>query len=424
MGHIKLTLEQEQLVCKMYLEGNTCKNIANSTGIDDSAIWRSLHRNKIQMQSSATTGEYNIIHGLGKEAKELGLHQRVYIRFIAVEKLGGKCSQCGELDLKVLQINHLNEKNGNIKQSELMDIINNTYTGPNIDIRCANCNVRYEYEKGKRKQPPFESSTKLQDKLAQPVIFHIAQTGFDWKEAMRFLNDLGIETWTPTSDSDGEILAEFAGRLCYQAWEAQTINKNVTKVREDSKVYLENILNSGHGSVLEHVSDTYVIYCSRVCANEIVRHRHASYSQESLRYVRLTNLKLYYPDIFKNNENSKDLESLFLNKISQDEKLIEGLNEKLNLDNLSSFDKKKKLTSAIRRLAPMGLMTYISMTSNIRNWRHTIELRTSKHAEEEVRKVFGLIYKDQKERYPFFYQDSIEEEVDGLLEVKFKNSKV
>ena len=79
---------------------------------------------------------------------------------------------------------------------------------------------------------------------------------------------------------------------------APGLNANVSKVREDSAEYLRNILKSGHGSVLEHANFTFLFHnVSRVFTHELVRHRAgAAYSQESMRFVRLTDIPFWFPD--------------------------------------------------------------------------------------------------------------------------------
>ena len=94
-----------------------------------------------------------------------------------------------------------------------------------------------------------------------------------------------------------------------------------------------------------------------------------------------------------------------------------------NLDS-KPFALKKALTSIMRRLAPIGLATTILMTGNHRVWRHLISMRTSRHAEEEIRMVFNKVYEQQLACYPNIYQDAKTEMVDGLLEVTFRNEKV
>ncbi len=89
--------------------------------------------------------------------------------------------------------------------------------------------------------------------------------------------------------TDGERLAEFAGRLCYMS------QKNPAS--RATREYLENIKKQGHGSVLEHANYSFALReVSRVFTHELVRHRAGSaFSQESLRYVRLTDIGFRVP---------------------------------------------------------------------------------------------------------------------------------
>ena len=89
---------------------------------------------------------------------------------------------------------------------------------------------------------------------------------------------------------------EFGGRACYRSWEPG-LNPNVTRVRTDQKEYFANILRSAHGSVLEHANWSFALRnVSRVFTHELVRHRAGSaFSQESLRYVRLTDIGFRVP---------------------------------------------------------------------------------------------------------------------------------
>jgi len=110
-------------------------------------------------------------------------------------------------------------------------------------------------------------------KRVEPEVFLVSKPQLDYDEMARYLREVGGESWLERldrGDLDGELndpqnLAEFAGRLCYRSWEPG-LNPNVTKVRTDQGEYLSNILASLHGSVLEHVSFSFVLHnVSRVC---------------------------------------------------------------------------------------------------------------------------------------------------------------
>jgi thymidylate synthase ThyX len=107
-------------------------------------------------------------------------------------------------------------------------------------------------------------------KSVQPEVFLVARPEIDYDQLAAYLNEVGGEKWLEKLDrgdldNDALNLAEFAGRLCYRSWEPG-LNPNVTRVRADQDKYLQNILASAHGSVLEHVSFSFVLHnVSRVC---------------------------------------------------------------------------------------------------------------------------------------------------------------
>ena len=135
-----------------------------------------------------------------------------------------------------------------------------------------------------------------------PSVFLIARPSIDVTAMRAYLEDVGGESWLdmrlaePDEPNQGELLAEFAGRICYRSWEPG-LNANVTRIRTDREAYFANVLQSFHGSVLEHANYSFAFrQVSRVFTHELVRHRAGSaFSQESLRYVRLTEIGFRVP---------------------------------------------------------------------------------------------------------------------------------
>ena len=162
--------------------------------------------------------------------------------------------------------------------------------------------------------------------------------------------------------------------------------------------------------------------------HEVVRHRLCAFSQESLRFVRPTSLRAYFPDVFKDlpPELASEVSRIFGETFTHLELIQKALVNRLGMDTVKrAFGEKKKLQSAMRRLMPIGMATGIIVTSNHRNWRHMIEMRTSRHAEEEIRLVFGMIAWDLLERHPEIYQDIEIVQVRGEpSEYVFTNKKV
>ncbi|HEX5307889.1 MAG TPA: FAD-dependent thymidylate synthase [Solirubrobacteraceae bacterium] len=239
-----------------------------------------------------------------------------------------------------------------------------------------------------------------------PQVFLIARPAVA-AEAMRdYLSRVGGEQWLNDRLSGGEVpaaelLVEFAGRACYRSWKAG-LNPNVTRVREDRGEYFANILASAHGSVLEHASFTFVLHdVSRAFTHELVRHRAGTaVSQESLRYVRLSDIGFRVPPALA------PLRERVLNVVEQLEELQVEAANKLGLDRDGvPFAVKKEVTSALRRLAPIGLSTDVVWSANLRTLRHVIELRTAPGAEEEMRLVFDRVAHTMQAETPDLFQD-------------------
>lgn len=268
----------------------------------------------------------------------------------------------------------------------------------------------------------------------EPRIYHVATSTIDLGEINRYLMDefniraeetpLTARPETDYPQSDAEILTQLGGRMCYRSFQPG-LNTNVTKVREDPEVYFRNLLASGHGSVLEHAYDTFIVVgCSRVFTHEVVRHRLCNFSQESLRYVALEDIPFWMPPSIDDPEPG-GANFTAKHTIEAMEQAIATLKKLVDYDDLESFDAKKKFTSAFRRLAPIGLATSIMITTNHRNWRHMIQMRTDSHAEEEIRLIMGKIAAVLADNNPLLYQDMRYRTVDGAPdEFYFENVKV
>lgn len=246
----------------------------------------------------------------------------------------------------------------------------------------------------------------------KPSVRLIAQTAVDKQAMSEYLNEVGASDYTDKvldEPLDGAgVLTMFAGKLCYNAF-VPGINPNVTKVRDDGMEYCANILKQAHLSVTEHVTGTFICNnVSRVFTHELVRHRVGiAYAQESLRYCRLTDLKFWMPSVFEDLLPGEDVERMkkviyqALEGMEGDQKQMANI---ANVEGLTFADK-KLLTSAFRRIAPMGLSTKIIFTANIRTLRHLILMRTSLGAEEEIRIVFDNVAKICIETWPSLFQD-------------------
>lgn len=238
-----------------------------------------------------------------------------------------------------------------------------------------------------------------------PKVFVLAQTKIDTEGMAQYLGDMGQENWTTDAESDAEKLIEVAGKTCYRSFGLE-LNKNLSKVggRNNYDYIQDGIVKQRHGSVLEHASVTLALVdVSRVLTHELVRHRvGTAYSQESGRYVRTDVIKMYIPPEIS--ENTFLLQE-FIHTCEQIEKMYKRLELISDVDNMKDFGKKKRLTSALRRILPEGRANTIIVTMNHRTLRHLIALRSSQHAEVEIREAFVQLYSIIKPVFPAIYGD-------------------
>jgi thymidylate synthase (FAD) len=246
-------------------------------------------------------------------------------------------------------------------------------------------------------------------RTVEPEVFLVARPEADYEAISAYLREVGGESWLERLDrdqlgNDAQNIAEFAGKMCYRSWEPG-LNPNVRKVRDDQAKYLENILRSGHGSVLEHLSFTFVLHnVSRVFTHELVRHRPGTaISQESLRFVRLDELPFWFPDWAQQDPELMKRATALLSEMEAFQQWMAG---HFGLDDDGvPFHEKKHKTSFMRRFAPDGVATGLVWTANIRALRHTIEMRTDQGAEEEIRLVFGKIGEIMRVEAPALFGD-------------------
>jgi thymidylate synthase (FAD) len=260
-------------------------------------------------------------------------------------------------------------------------------------------------------------------RFVEPQVFLVGETRIIQDTLDDCLEYIGAADWDSDAPTDVEKLIEVDGRLCYKSFKVE-LNPNLTRVRKHNSDYLRNTLEKGDGSIFEHsVLNFIFVNVSRVFTHELVRHRvGVAISQESLRFVRLVDLGLWIP--FSIREYPEAV-SIMVNAFKYLERKQKELARILDLDNPNKkFEEKKKLTSAMRRIAPMGLATVIGWSANIRTLRHVIEMRTNPGAEEEIRYVFGKVAEIVRKRYPNLFADYEIKEVDGLPWWYTPNKKV
>lgn len=189
-----------------------------------------------------------------------------------------------------------------------------------------------------------------------------------------------VELLNPQSYENLTEKIEIAGRVCYQS-----------EPKGDPEKFIRMIIKRGHESVLEHGGLTFKVRTNRAIANEIVRHRLASYSQESTRYVKYDDIE-FIPWIDPRGlmvEYVYNLEDLYTD--------LEFLYKKLIEDNFKP--------EGARDILPNATATTLVMTMNFRELRHFLKLRLDKAAHPQIRDLAGMILDILKEKYPVFVED-------------------
>lgn len=218
-------------------------------------------------------------------------------------------------------------------------------------------------------------------------------------EMDRFLADHDVSTWSTDSSIAGEKLCEVAGRVCYMSFARPRPGGN--------QAYLKHILEVGHGSVLEHGAWNFIFTgINRAVTHELIRHRAGwAYSQLSQRYVDESIAEYVEPDCIA---DDPELHQLWMQTIQTTHAAYVELAEKLTARFASEPDKtlrRKLARQAARSVLPNATETKIFVTANTRALRHFIEMRGSRHADVEIRKLAIAVLKVMQREAPNLFGD-------------------
>jgi len=240
--------------------------------------------------------------------------------------------------------------------------------------------------------------------ISRPVIDIDGLTTFldvhniTWPEFQRKLSsniDLG--------DRDAEYIPEMAGRICYMSFPSKD-KEQKGRSHED---HIKHLIEIGHFSVIEHCNFGFVTWnISRSLSHEFVRHRIASYSQLSQRYVDSSDVKFIIPPSIQELEKefpehpsiNKWKEHCIKSKLLYTE-LTETLSE-LYKDVPDKTEKRKLARQTARSILPNCTETKIFFTMNTRSLRHFLSLRASAAADREIRLLAIKIYKIMFQEFP------------------------
>ncbi|HET8650315.1 MAG TPA: FAD-dependent thymidylate synthase [Gemmatimonadales bacterium] len=199
--------------------------------------------------------------------------------------------------------------------------------------------------------------------------------------------------------TDGERLAEFAGRLCYMSQH--------NPASRSTAEYLGNILKQGHGSVFEH--STYVLLLegiSRSCSHELVRHRAGfGYSQLSQRYVDESHAAFVMPPAIQGDET---MEREWEAQVTAAQAAYVEAVERLMVRYASMENKvhrRKVAREAARSVLPNATEVKIVVSANVRAWRTMLELRLGEGAELEIRRMAAAVLGVLRQEAPALFGD-------------------
>ena len=218
----------------------------------------------------------------------------------------------------------------------------------------------------------------------------------------------GFEILTPISEGGIEELKhiEEIGRVCYKS------EGKITEDGESAKKFVKMLIDRGHEAMIEHSSLSVKFVVDRGVSHELVRHRIASFAQESTRYVN------YSLEKFGNEINVIDIR----NGIDLDNKM-----KNMDSDTISAImgewclameDAEKHYMKMIelgatpqiaRSVLPNSTKTEITISANYREWRNFFKLRVPNTAHPQMREVTIPLLKELKRRLPIIFDD-IEEE--------------
>ena len=192
-------------------------------------------------------------------------------------------------------------------------------------------------------------------------------------------------------NTDGEKILkklEACGRTCYKSTPTDDPLGSAKLVRM--------LIRRGHESVLEHVSVTCKFICNRGVSHEIVRHRLASYSQESTRYCN------YRSWMHGGEITVIDPKALELDDRQTDIWLRACMDaERRYFDMLEAGC----TPEMARDVLPNALKTEVVMTANLREWRHFFRLRCAQASHPQMREVANLLFKRMRDKIPGVFED-------------------
>jgi thymidylate synthase (FAD) len=190
---------------------------------------------------------------------------------------------------------------------------------------------------------------------------------------------LGVTEYV-AGDGSPEGLLEHAGRICYQS-----------EARGEPGRFLRARIREGHESIIEHASITFEISgISRACSHQLVRHRIASYSQESQRYVDMVAPEFVVPPSVRDDPEAQAVWDEFMTRVGDVYRALRSLGVR---------------KEDARFVLPNATATRIIVTMNFRALRHFVSVRCDKAAQWEIRALALEMLRQAHALAPAVFED-------------------
>lgn len=225
-----------------------------------------------------------------------------------------------------------------------------------------------------------------------------------------FMVKVELLRYTP----DGEKLIASAAKLCYSSVGINEIEENLDEKKSES--FLSLLMDLNHESPIEHVSFTFGVEgVSRTLTHQLVRHRIASFSQQSQRYVKLEQFEYIVPPSIGENKKAKEI---FLKAMEEDQKYYDEISKLLYKDHYKKyidqgFTEKESNSKAgkesiedARYIFPNACETKIVFTMNARSLLNFFRLRTCNRAQWEIRNLAITMLKEVIKVYPVLFKSA------------------
>jgi thymidylate synthase (FAD) len=201
-----------------------------------------------------------------------------------------------------------------------------------------------------------------------------------------------------------EVLIAKAAKLCYSSVGIEEMNESMDS--EKTLKFINNLMAMGHESPVEHVSFTFAIEgVSRTLTHQLVRHRIASYSQQSQRYVKLNQFEYVIPPEI---ESDKYAKNIFVKAMEADQTAYDKLTAHLTAKYIDSGMKnsaaEKKSIEDARYVFPNACETKIVVTMNVRTLLHFFNQRCCNRAQWEIRELAFQMLKLVKQVSPTIFK--------------------